>query len=141
MFTQNHWVCRLCPSSGILMTRKNNISETGSRSSDWGVSHPSSESWNRSSFWNVMFSSYLEFWTMDKVHNPSDSECYTPSSEPFIFYMWWLVYSKCSVLLIIWANWGGVGGTNIRTHTILKCMHCIWFVSKTVRLSGKIYGM
>jgi hypothetical protein len=22
---------------------------------------------------------------MDKVHKPSDSECYTPSSEPFIF--------------------------------------------------------
>jgi hypothetical protein len=22
---------------------------------------------------------------MDKVHKPSDSECYTPSSEPFMF--------------------------------------------------------
>jgi hypothetical protein len=24
---------------------------------------------------------------MDKVHKPSDSLCYTPSSEPFIFYL------------------------------------------------------
>jgi hypothetical protein len=34
-----------------------------------------------------MFYSYLEFGTMDKVHKPSDSECYTPLSEPFRFYM------------------------------------------------------
>jgi hypothetical protein len=33
-----------------------------------------------------MFSNYLEFLTMDKVQKPSDSECYTPSSEPFIIY-------------------------------------------------------
>jgi hypothetical protein len=32
--------------------------------------------------------SYLEFRTMDKVHKPSDSECYTPSSEPFRFYFY-----------------------------------------------------
>jgi hypothetical protein len=25
----------------------------------------------------------LNHWTMDKVHKPTDSECYTPSSEPF----------------------------------------------------------
>jgi hypothetical protein len=24
---------------------------------------------------------------MDKVHEPSDSECYAPSSEPFKYYM------------------------------------------------------
>jgi hypothetical protein len=29
---------------------------------------------------------YFEFRTMDKAHNPSDSECYTPSSEPFRLY-------------------------------------------------------
>jgi hypothetical protein len=28
----------------------------------------------------------LEFRTMDKIHNPSDSESYTPWSEPFRFY-------------------------------------------------------
>jgi hypothetical protein len=30
----------------------------------------------------TLFSSYLEFRTMDKVHKPSGSECYTPSSQP-----------------------------------------------------------
>jgi hypothetical protein len=33
---------------------------------------PSPEDGNSSSCWNVVFSSYLEFWTMDKVHKPSD---------------------------------------------------------------------
>jgi hypothetical protein len=28
---------------------------------------------------------FLEFWMMDKVQNPSNSECYTPSSESFKF--------------------------------------------------------
>jgi hypothetical protein len=28
--TQNYWVSGLCPSSGILETRKHNVSETGS---------------------------------------------------------------------------------------------------------------
>jgi hypothetical protein len=46
-----------------------------------GVSHPLPEDGKRSSFQNVVFSSYLEFWEMDKVLKPSDSECYTPSSE------------------------------------------------------------
>jgi hypothetical protein len=27
--TQNYWVLGLCPSSGILQTRKHNVSETG----------------------------------------------------------------------------------------------------------------
>jgi hypothetical protein len=30
---------------------------------------------------NVVFSSYLEFWTMDEVHKPSYSECYSRSSS------------------------------------------------------------
>jgi hypothetical protein len=29
---------------------------------------------------------FLEYWMMDKVHKPSNSKCYTPSSEPFIIY-------------------------------------------------------
>jgi hypothetical protein len=36
----------------------------------------------RSSLGNVVFSDYLEFWAMDKVHKSSDSECSAPSSEP-----------------------------------------------------------
>jgi hypothetical protein len=39
-----------------------------------GVSLPSPEDENKSSFRNVVFFSYLEFRTMDKVHNASDSE-------------------------------------------------------------------
>jgi hypothetical protein len=39
-----------------------------------GVSFPSPEDGSRSSFRNVVFSSYLEFRTMDKVQKPSDSE-------------------------------------------------------------------
>jgi hypothetical protein len=48
-----------------------------------GVSLPSPEDGNRSSFLNVMFSGYLEFRTMHKVQKPGNSECYTASSEPF----------------------------------------------------------
>jgi hypothetical protein len=51
-----------------------------------GVSHPSHEEGNRSNFRNVRFSTYLEFWITDKVQKPVDSECYTPTSEPFRLY-------------------------------------------------------
>jgi hypothetical protein len=46
------------------------------------VSLPSPEDRNRPSFRNIVFSTYLEFLTMAKIHKPSDSEWYTPSSEP-----------------------------------------------------------
>jgi hypothetical protein len=40
-----------------------------------GVSPPPSpEDGNRSSFRNVLFSNYLEFWMMDEVQKPIDSE-------------------------------------------------------------------
>jgi hypothetical protein len=35
----------------------------------------------------TLFSNYLEFRTMVKVHKPSDSECYAPTLEPFRFYL------------------------------------------------------
>jgi hypothetical protein len=44
------------------------------------------EDGNRCSFQNDVFSSYLEIQALDKVNKPSDSECYTPSSEKFRFY-------------------------------------------------------
>jgi hypothetical protein len=37
------------------------------------VSLRSPKDGNRSSFYNVVFSSYLEFWTMDKFQKPGDS--------------------------------------------------------------------
>jgi hypothetical protein len=63
--TQYHRVCGLRPSSGILDTRKHNVSETGSVSvfrlalskgqDRVGVSLPSPEDGIRSSFRNVVF--------------------------------------------------------------------------------------
>jgi hypothetical protein len=38
------------------------------------VSIPSPEDRDISSFQNVVIYSYLEFWTMDEVHKPGDSE-------------------------------------------------------------------
>jgi hypothetical protein len=35
----------------------------------------------------TLFFSNLQFWTMEKVHKPSNPECYAPSSEPFRFYL------------------------------------------------------
>jgi hypothetical protein len=40
------------------------------------------EDGKRSNFRSVVFSVYLEFRTMGKVHKPSHSECCTTSSEP-----------------------------------------------------------
>jgi hypothetical protein len=51
-----------------------------------GVSVPSLVDGKRSSFRRVVFSSNLEFRTMDIVQKPSDSEWYTPPPEPFRFY-------------------------------------------------------
>jgi hypothetical protein len=50
-----------------------------------GVSFSSPEDRKRSRFRNVMFSSYLVFESNCKVHKPSDSDSYTPSSEKFRF--------------------------------------------------------
>jgi hypothetical protein len=41
-----------------------------------GISLPSPEAGNRSSLRNVVFSSYLEFRTINEVEKPNDSECY-----------------------------------------------------------------
>jgi hypothetical protein len=74
---QNHCYYELCPSSAIKNSyktqRKLNL-------------FPSSGARKRTMFRNVVFYSYLEFRTTDKVHNPNDSECCTPSSGPFRFY-------------------------------------------------------
>jgi hypothetical protein len=48
-------------------------------------SFPSPVEGNRSSFRNTIFSRYLEFKTIDRVQKPSDSECYTPTSEHLRF--------------------------------------------------------
>jgi hypothetical protein len=93
---QNQWDFGLCPSSGILETKKHNISETGSVSflmlvlskgpKREGDFFRSLEDRNRTSFRNVVFYSYLELRTIVKVHKLSDFECYTPTSEPFRIY-------------------------------------------------------
>jgi hypothetical protein len=48
-----------------------------------------------SNFRNAVFSNYLEYRTMDKVHKPWDSGCYTPSSELF------RIYSNYSLSVLI----------------------------------------
>jgi hypothetical protein len=53
-----------------------------------GLFFRSPENLNRSIFRNVVFTSYLEFRTMVKIHKPSDSECYTPWAELFAFYQY-----------------------------------------------------
>jgi Ulp1 family protease len=47
------------------------------------VSLHSPEDRNRSDFQNVVVSSCLELRTVGNAQKPTDSECYTPSSEPF----------------------------------------------------------
>jgi hypothetical protein len=51
-----------------------------------GSYSPSTEYENIFKFGKFVRSIYLEFLTMGIVGEPSDSECYTPSSEPFGFY-------------------------------------------------------
>jgi hypothetical protein len=116
MYTQSHWVCGLCPSCRILNNHKTQSfwnwisfrvqvrvgrdlpcwaqllrSAFSKRSNRLGVSIPSLEDGNRSNFRNVVCSAWLGFRTMNKIHKPSDSECYTTSSEPFRCYR---MYSK-----------------------------------------------
>jgi hypothetical protein len=65
--TQNHCFFLLCPSSGIIETRKHNVSETGSffrskmrggkRSTQLGPSERANFNHHKSSFRNVVFSS------------------------------------------------------------------------------------
>jgi hypothetical protein len=40
----------------------------------------------------------LEYRTMEKVQKPSNSECYTPSSEPFRIYWLDIIFSNFAVL-------------------------------------------
>jgi hypothetical protein len=61
----------------------------------------SPEDENRPMFQNVVFSSYLEKRTMDKFHKPNDSECYSPSSEPFRLFLVNAVYSHMSCFPIL----------------------------------------
>jgi hypothetical protein len=120
MYTQSYWVCGLCPSCGILNNRKtqrfwNWISfrvqvRVGKHLPCWvqllrsalskgsnrlDVSVPSPEDGNRSNFRNAVFSVRLGFWTMNKIHKPSDSECYTTSSEHFRCYRMYTIFLGC----------------------------------------------
>jgi hypothetical protein len=58
---QNRWGSGPCPSSGILNTRKHNVSEIGC-------------------FRNVVFCNFFKFRAMGKVQKPSNSEGCTASS-------------------------------------------------------------
>jgi hypothetical protein len=77
-FAQNYWVFGLRPSSGILETRKHNVSETGSVSV-----LRLGEGRKHIRFPKRCVFKFLKYRTMGKVQKPSNSEYYTPSSEPF----------------------------------------------------------
>jgi hypothetical protein len=64
---------------------------------------------NRSSFQNIVFSSSLEYRTMDKVQNLGNSACYTPSSEPFGIYL-----ERQNLLRTMW-----------RSPNILNTLQCL----------------
>jgi hypothetical protein len=57
-------------------------------------------SWTLSTIWY----SSREYKTMNKVQNPSNSECHTPSSEPFRIYMIYDVPNHISNYFIIYNN-------------------------------------
>jgi hypothetical protein len=58
------------------------------------ISLPSLENRNISSLKKCCVFWYVEFWTMDKVHRPSNSEARTPSPDPSTFYLQYLCFKE-----------------------------------------------
>jgi hypothetical protein len=77
----NIWIFRNCK----YLKKKKKQHLGGKHLSIGSLRTPTPEDGNRPSFRNYVFSSYLEFRTTDKIHKPSDSYCYSPSSKPFNF--------------------------------------------------------
>jgi hypothetical protein len=72
--TQHHQVCALSPSPGIRNKEETlRIGPVGEGPNRVSIYLLSSEDINRSTFGNVVSSSYLEFLTRYKVQKPSDS--------------------------------------------------------------------
>jgi hypothetical protein len=71
---QNHWICGLHPSSRILNLMQSLRLAHSKGPKRVGVSFPSPEDGNRSSFQNNEFTSHLEFLTLDNAHKASDSD-------------------------------------------------------------------
>jgi hypothetical protein len=107
VITQNHWVCGLCPTAGILKTRRHNVSEKWSVSilkreenntdpagslshctevSIVRVSLLSPVDGSMSCFPNVVFCSYLQCRTMYEVPELNGSKCNAQRSEQFGLY-------------------------------------------------------
>jgi hypothetical protein len=82
----NHWASGLFPSSGILITNKTQRFALSKGPNRVGASPPFTWGRKQIQFPKRCFLLYLEFQTINEVQNPSTSECYTPSSEPFRFY-------------------------------------------------------
>jgi hypothetical protein len=69
-----------------------------SKGPNWGVSTPFT--WGqKQTYFPKRFLWYLEFRLINKIQKPSNSECCTPSSEPFWFYIFPQLY-KCNELVI-----------------------------------------
>jgi hypothetical protein len=84
---QNYCVFGLSPSSGILGTRKQDISETGCfHPQMWVGRHLRMETDQVSEMYFLV----PRYWMMEKVNKPSNSECDIPLSEPFRIYFFGL---------------------------------------------------
>jgi hypothetical protein len=107
---KNYWVFGLFPSSGNLQNRKHDVSETGSVSVlKWEGKTPTQlvlleranfNQWGRKQFQfpkrRVFY--FIENRTIEKAQKPSNSVCYTPSSEPFRIY----IFMKLGVSTDTW---------------------------------------
>jgi hypothetical protein len=142
----------LFPSSDILENRKYDVSETAlrlalSKGPNW-VGVVSLFNWGRKQIQfpkcRVLYS--LEYQTMEKVQKPSNSVCYTPSSEPFRIWSsgcitWSLRYTSnkrttvASVIARLNSLWLIFVGHAVRKNVSEQST----FIERTTRIYCKVY--
>jgi hypothetical protein len=69
---------------------------------------------------------FLEYWTMDKVQKPSNSECYTPSSEPLKIHSFSVKKGK-------WVNQYCNVGILYNMNTNSWCIFVLWIENAWTR--------
>jgi hypothetical protein len=129
--SQNHWISGLSPPPGSLHTQKTQHfgNWTCLRPDVMGEMHllcwapykdlisitglSSPEDGNRSRFPNVVFTSYIEFRTIDRIQKTSNSECYSLSSEPF------RVFLYACICDVVGSNLGRDSGSSERRFFVI----------------------
>jgi hypothetical protein len=90
LIIQNYWVFGLCPSSGILKTRKHSITPVTEVSSFYGTQQsrclPPHLRTEKGPFSETLCFLVSRILDDGQIRKASNSECYTPSSEPFRMY-------------------------------------------------------